>query len=212
MDKVRDMLIEIAFLLFPGFVEKIYKFFNKSYTVKTVYPNSKFDWVFHRDLKKAKEIKRISLGGAHFFVAHAEIIRKRLENGCSIKLLICGNEEHLRQNDVVVGSSDIESSKKTVALFYSEIERLLILPSTDPERIKNQIEIRYYDLEFRNPVTIIKDSEDNNYGYSSLSLIPAPHTEAPLIRFKKNRCDLAETYFDTLWKLHEKDKIKLVTK
>ena len=207
MDKFFGIVLEIASAILPGFTRKIYEGFNKKYTVSTVYPNGKVNWVFNRNLKKACEIKQISLGGASFFKAHTETIRAQLENGCNIKVLVCGNEEYLKQTDIVVGSPDIEFSKKTVSNFESELQWLLVSQSENAERIKSKIEVRYYDLEFRKVVTIIKDTSGKKHGYVSVSLIPEAHRNSPLIKFKKDRCSLAEAHFDKIWTLHEEDKV-----
>ena len=205
MSNFLGILLDILGIVLPSFFQKLYEQFNKKYTVSTVYPNGKSNRAFIKDLRKARVIKRIALGGTAFFVEHTNTLRKLLKYGCEFRFLVCGNSNYLTQNDAVVGNPDTKASIKTTGMFESELQWLLQL--TPDEYKQSKIEVRYYSLEFRNPVTIIIDNNGNKYGYLSLSLIPEPHANSPFVKFKKNRCDLAEAHFDKIWDLHKNDNV-----
>jgi len=155
------------------------------------------------EIASAKKISLICYYGLSFADHHKRELISALDNGASIRLLLLKKNSEFA-NDLIktenLDMNKINSGIDSVIHLYKTFK------DEQKDRSLGSIEIREFNTEFRNPITIIRNRNEVDTAF--LSIIHSHKSAATCIHIEfQGGSEVGECikYFEKIWSLHEND-------
>lgn len=187
-------------------------YYSKKLGIQTISKKGNIDTIeFSKRVKKAKELKILSISAYGFIKNYSDVIKELLINCSTIKVLISQEgskivsqiedlSSHFQKNLI---SEEIRQSKSMLYDIYYEVYQL------KKGQPIGKIEIGSYDTHYKMPMIII----DDNFAKLTITLPPKRAMNSTSFELRKldDDCLLTDTvkHFDTIWGyLKDHNKIK----
>ena len=203
-DFVKEFLYQIIFtaILSSGFFAVYYRKLRlmadfKALGICRIYKCGNDIKSTKKHMSKSKQIMQISYLPYQFIYEYRLILEKALSNGCAIKLLMCEPESELLKEAVQMENGD---ENKNPDKFESLIKMLQSMKMSSTGT--GTIEVRTFNAEIRNPVTIYSDKSDNLRSFLTVSIPPKRSRDCCMIEYDTQGSKDIITYFNTIWNRH----------
>lgn len=160
-------------------------------------------------IKKAKRIMHISFLGHGFIFDYRTLLEDRIAEGCIMQFMFAKKESTLlREMSIMENDAPDSISSK----FEPTLDMLKsIIGRANPESVSS-IEVRTFDSEIRNPITICYDADNEATAFLTVSMPPKRSIDCIMIEFKPKQCDDAINHFKMIWERHTNDIVYKIVK
>lgn len=198
-------LLVATFGILPTMIEKTRTRprFMKDLNIIDIYEDISFaKKTIAKEMINATEILHIS-ATAHYFVnQYSDLLKKAYKEGKYIKILLCGNQNSLREISTLI-YNDKDRSIGHVETTISILKTMM----QEKSRADGSIEIRQCQTEIRNTVTIIKKSDNQHKVFVSVVVPTKSSSTCHTIEYSSSEEWL--NAFTKLWDKYEDDRIDL---
>ena len=156
----------------------------KSSGVKRIHKRGNKVKAMENALQNAKEIKQIAVNSHGFITCYKTLLEKKANEGCSIKFLLGKPYSTVLKetSSMVLGHEDDFSRKVELSIN--------LLKSIKSKTSSNKMEVRHYNTEMSNPVTLIIDNDDNIRAFLTVFTPPKASADSLMLEFEdKDACD-----------------------
>ena len=170
--------------------------------IKQIYPKAARIDSLERAILSAKEFRSIAYVGDTFAEYHRDEYKQLFKNGTSFFILV-GREYSDFLNEVEA----MENMKKgTVSDKIKNVKSEYARLKEENPTGKGTVEIRQFNTEFRNSITMCKDENGNTTAWLTVMFSNRRAADSFMLEFDSERgLEYCESYFKKMWDLHSDD-------
>jgi len=160
-----------------------------------------------KEISSAKEIYFLAYAGDNFVERYLNEFASAYENGASIFFLLGKKgSDFFREVDLMESTPFIDNKTPLLDAKVDTTFRKISRIKNMAQNNRGKIEIRIFNTEFRNALTICKDFDGNTLAWLTIMFGYKRAGDCMMIEFRDGKgLEDCKQYFDKIWSLHNKD-------